>query len=78
MEPNRTIKKMKRQLIAAILSVATAFTALSSATYAWYVANNSVKGTTSSIAATTNGFVLQIVSGLDPVKGGSSAMDDLS
>lgn len=78
MEPNRTIKKMKRELIAAILSVATAFIALSSATYAWYVANNSVKGTTSSIAATTNGFVLQIVSGLDPVKGGSSAMDDLS
>ena len=34
--------------------------ALSSSTYAWYVANNTVKAKTSTITATTNGFILQI------------------
>ena len=75
---NYYIKKLKKELITALLSVTVAAVALGTSTYAWYVANNSVKGTTSSICATTNGFVLQIVSGLEPIKGGSSAMDDLS
>ena len=34
--------------------------ALTSATYAWYVANNTVEATTTNISATTNGFILQI------------------
>ena len=57
---SKTTSILKRQLVGAIAGVLTAFVALSSATYAWYVANNAVKSTTSSISAKTNGFILQI------------------
>ena len=57
---SKTTSILKRQLVGAIASVLTAFVALSSATYAWYVTNNTVKATTSSISAKTNGFILQI------------------
>lgn len=57
---NRSSVKLKRQLIASIVSVCVAFVALASATYAWFVMNNKVKGTTTTISATTNGFILQI------------------
>ena len=54
------IKKMKMQLMATAASVLISGIALTSATYAWYVANNTVEATTTKISATTNGFILQI------------------
>lgn len=54
------IKTLKKELIAAVVSCMLAIVSLSSATYAWYVANNTVKVKTSSISAKTNGFILQI------------------
>lgn len=54
------VKQLKKQLIASILSVAVAFVALASSTYAWYVNNNKVDATTSTVAAKTDNFVLQI------------------
>lgn len=54
------IKKMKMQLAGAALSVIVSAVALTSTTYAWYVANNTVEATTTKISATTNGFILQI------------------
>ena len=54
------IKKLKKELIGAALSVAVAVVALGSATYAWYVVNNKVEAATTKISATTNGFILQI------------------
>lgn len=54
------IKKMKMQLVATAASVLISGVALTSATYAWYVSNNSVTANTTTISATTNGFILQI------------------
>ena len=54
------IKKMKMQLAGAVLSVIVSAVALTSATYAWYVSNTTVEGTTSTISAKANIFVLQI------------------
>ena len=54
------IKTLKKELIAAVVSCMIAIVSLSFATYAWYVANNTVKVKTSSISAKTNGFILQI------------------
>lgn len=55
-----TTKELKRQLVVAGASVLLSAIALGSATYAWYVANNTVTAKTSTISATTNGFILQI------------------
>ena len=60
---NKDILQLKRQLFCAILSVAVSFVALSSSTYAWYVSNKNVQGTTSSISAQADGAVLQINAG---------------
>lgn len=57
---HKTISMLKRQLVGAVAGVITAFVALSSGTYAWYVANNAVTAATSTVSAKTNGFVLQI------------------
>ena len=57
---NSTVKKLKIQLLGAIVSVFVSFIAISSATYAWYVSNTTVKGTASTISAMANNFVLQI------------------
>lgn len=54
------IRRLKRELVYAIISVFFTVIALSSATYAWYAVNNKVKGTTTTISAATNGFILQI------------------
>lgn len=54
------VKELKRELAGAAVCVAMSAIALGSATYAWYVSNNRVDATTSTISATTNGFVLQI------------------
>lgn len=60
-------KSPKTQLVAAAVSVVLSAFALSAATYAWYVANTKVSATTSTISATTNGFILQI----DELKNGA-------
>lgn len=60
-------KSLKTQLVAAAISVVLSAFALSAATYAWYVANTKVSATTSTISATTNGFILQI----DELKNGA-------
>lgn len=60
-------KNLKVQLVVAAVSVVLSAFALSAATYAWYVANTKVSATTSTISATTNGFILQI----DELKNGA-------
>lgn len=54
------VDRLKKELAVALIAVLIATMSLTTATYAWYVANNSVKATTSSISAKTNGFILQI------------------
>ena len=48
------IRRLKRELVYAIISVFFTVIAISSATYAWYAVNNKVKGTTTTISAATN------------------------
>lgn len=64
------IKKLKTQLVASAASVLVSALALTSATYAWFVANHTVQGTTTNISATTNGFILQIASAADGAQHG--------
>ena len=52
--------QLKKELAAAIVSLLIAAISLISASYAWYIANNTVKAVTSSVSAKTNGFILQI------------------
>ena len=54
------VSKLKKELAIAAAMVMVSFVALSSATYAWYVANTTVNATTSTISAKANNFVLQI------------------
>ncbi len=68
------LKKLKRELIGAAVSVMISAVALSSATYAWYVANNTVQATTTTISATTNGFILQIAKAEDGAQHGGEQM----
>lgn len=69
---NCNIKKLKKELIAAVLSVTVAAVALGASTYAWYATNNKVEGNTSTISAMANGMVLQIVAGDTPIHGGNT------
>lgn len=62
---------MKKQLAIAALSVVMAAVALGSATYAWFVSNTKVDGTTSTVSAQANGMVLQIASGPNAIHNGS-------
>ena len=62
---------MKKQLAIAALSVVMAAVALGSATYAWFVSNTKVDGTTSTVSAQANGMVLQIAPGKDVIHDGS-------
>lgn len=55
-----SVHSLKKQLVAAATAVVLAAFALSSATYAWFVSNSTVKGTASTISAKANSFVLQI------------------
>lgn len=55
--------KLKRQLLGAVLSVSVSFLALTASTYAWFVSQTSVQGTTSTISAAADGAVLQINAG---------------
>ena len=60
---DKSISRLKKQLISAVLSVTVSFIALSSSTYAWLLSNTSVQGETSTISAAADGAVLQINSG---------------
>lgn len=53
-------KAIKRQLLAAIAMVLVAAVALGSSTYAWFVSNNTVKATTTSIHAQSNAAFMVI------------------
>ena len=53
-------KALKKQMGAAIAMVLVAAVALGSATFAWFVSNNSVKATTTSISAQSNSAYLVI------------------
>lgn len=60
---NRSVRALTLQFCGAVLSVIIAFSALASSTYAWYISNRTVQGTTSSINAAADGTVLQINAG---------------
>ena len=51
MNTNTTISMLKKQLIGTAAGALAALVALSSATYAWYVANNTVKVTSNTVSA---------------------------
>lgn len=68
------LKKLKRELIGAAVSLMVSAVALSSATYAWYVTNNTVQANTTTISATTNGFILQIANAEQGAQHGGNQM----
>lgn len=53
-------KQLKKELAGAAIAALLSAVAFCSATYAWFVSNNAVTAKTSTISATTNGFILQI------------------
>ncbi len=61
-------KALKKQMGAAIAMVLVAAVALGSATFAWFVSNNSVKATTSSISAQSNAAYMTIAKGTTGAK----------
>ena len=61
-------KAIKRQLMAAIAMVVVAAVSLSSATYAWFVSNNTVTATTSTISAQSNAAFMTIEEGIEGAK----------
>ena len=65
-------KALKKQMGAAIAMVLVAAVALGSATFAWFVTNNTVKATTSSISAQSNAAFMTIAKGTT----GASTADD--
>lgn len=58
-----SVKDLQRQLLAAVFTVSVSFVALASSTYAWFISNKTVQGTTSTISAAADGAVLQINAG---------------
>ena len=60
MNENKSVKSLKRQLMAAIAMVLVAAIALASSTYAWFVTNNKVDATTSTISAQSNAAFMYI------------------
>ncbi|MGN0734040.1 MAG: hypothetical protein ACI4LC_07695 [Emergencia sp.] len=61
-------KAIKKQLMAAIAMVVVAAVALGSATYAWFVTNNTVTATTSTISAQSNAAFMTIEEGTTGAK----------
>ena len=57
------VKSLKKQLMASIAMVVVAAVALASATYAWFVTNNTVTATTSTISAQSNAAFMTIEEG---------------
>lgn len=55
-----SVKALKKQLGAAVAMVCVAAVALGSSTYAWFVTNNTVKATTSTISAQSNAAYMTI------------------
>ena len=55
-----SVKTLRKQLFAAIAMVLVAAVALGSSTYAWFVSNNKVTATTTSISAQSNAPFLKI------------------
>ncbi len=69
-------KALKKQLGAAIAMVLVAAVALGSATYAWFVSNNTVKATTTNVSAQSNSAYLVIANfeaGKTSINSGTSA-----
>ncbi len=60
MNESKNVKALKKQLAAAIAMVCVAAVALGSSTYAWFVTNNTVKATTSTISAQSNAAFMKI------------------
>ena len=56
----KSVKALKKQLAAAIAMVCVAAVALGSSTYAWFVTNNKVDATTSTISAQSNAAFMYI------------------
>lgn len=72
---NTKVNCLHRQLLAAIISVLLTFVALSSSTYAWFISNTTVQGTSSTISAKANNFVLQIATKADgPQRGDNQSL----
>lgn len=69
----KTVRQLKIDILGAALTVIVSFVALGAATYAWYVSNNTVSATTSTISAQANGMVLQIVEGDTPDHGSDTS-----
>ena len=67
-------KNMKIELLGAAATLLISVVALVSAAYAWYVANNTVQASTTTISATTNGFILQIAKAEDGAQHGGEQM----
>ena len=55
-----SVKALIKQLGAAVAMVCVAAVALGSSTYAWFVSNNTVKGTTTNISAQSNAAFMVI------------------
>lgn len=64
-----SVRQLKKEMIAASLSVIVSLVALSSATYAWFVSNSNVEAQTANVAAMANGMMLQIAAGTKPDHG---------
>lgn len=60
---NNSVKALKKQMAAAVAMVCVAAVALGSSTYAWFVSNNNVDATISTISAQSNAPFLKITSG---------------
>ena len=71
MTETKSVKALKKQLAAAIAMVLVAAIALGSSTYAWFVSNNTVTATTSTISAQSNAAFMTIEEGTS----GASASD---
>ena len=57
---NNSVKALKKQMAAAVAMVCVAAVALGSSTYAWFVSNNKVTATTSTISAQSNAAFMYI------------------
>ena len=60
MRDTKSVKSLKKQLAAAIAMVMVAAVALGASTYAWFVTNNKVEATTSTISAQSNAAFMKI------------------
>ena len=65
MVETKSVSALKKQLAAAIAMVLVAAVALGSSTYAWFVSNNQVTATTSTISAQSNSPFLKIANTAD-------------